>query len=78
MQKAIFANGVALSADEDFVLGGIVSLSVDQILAQRTGSWHDPEGKVYGVTTAASHNGYLYIGTAPGGSRGVHRVLLTK
>ncbi|MEK4063850.1 MULTISPECIES: SMP-30/gluconolactonase/LRE family protein [unclassified Paenibacillus] len=42
------------------------------------GSWHDPEGKLYGVTTAASHNGYLYIGTAPGGSKGVHRVLLTK
>lgn len=42
------------------------------------GSWHDPEGSLYGVTTAASHNGYLYIGTAPGGSKGVHRVLLTK
>ncbi|OMD48458.1 gluconolactonase [Paenibacillus borealis] len=42
------------------------------------GSWHDPEGKLYGVTTAASHNGYLYIGTAPGGSKGVHRVLLTQ
>ncbi|KRE75481.1 SMP-30/gluconolactonase/LRE family protein [Paenibacillus sp. Soil750] len=41
-------------------------------------SWHDPEGSLYGVTTAASDNGYLYIGTAPGGSRGVHRVLLTK
>ncbi|MNN76043.1 hypothetical protein D3C81_1923910 [compost metagenome] len=41
-------------------------------------SWHDPEGKLYGVTTAASHNGYLYIGTAPGGSKGVHRVPLTK
>ncbi|MNH99805.1 Lactonase drp35 [compost metagenome] len=41
-------------------------------------SWHDPEGSLYGVTTVASHNEYLYIGTAPGGSRGVHRVLLTK
>ncbi len=41
-------------------------------------SWHDPEGSLYGVTTAASHNGYLYIGTAPGGSQGVHRVLLTQ
>ncbi|KRE50156.1 SMP-30/gluconolactonase/LRE family protein [Paenibacillus sp. Soil724D2] len=42
------------------------------------GSWHDPEGSLNGVTTAASHNGFLYIGTAPGGSKGVHRVLLTK
>lgn len=42
------------------------------------GSWHDPEGSLFGVTTAASHSGYLYIGTAPGGSKGVHRVLLTK
>jgi sugar lactone lactonase YvrE len=42
------------------------------------GSWHDPEGTLYGVTTAASHNGYLYIGTAPGGSQGVYRVALTK
>jgi sugar lactone lactonase YvrE len=42
------------------------------------GSWHDPEGSLYGITTATSHNGYLYIGTAPGGSNGVHRVLLTK
>lgn len=33
------------------------------------GSWHDPEGKLYGVTTAASHNGYLYIGTAPEAAR---------
>lgn len=41
-------------------------------------SWQDPEGSLYGVTTAVSHNGYLYIGTAPGGSKGVHRVLLTK
>ncbi|UKS29536.1 SMP-30/gluconolactonase/LRE family protein [Paenibacillus sp. HWE-109] len=41
-------------------------------------SWHDPEGSLYGVTTAESHNEYLYIGTAPGGSRGVYRVLLTK
>lgn len=41
-------------------------------------SWHDPEGSLYGVTTAVSHNGYLYIGTAPGGSKGVHRLLLTK
>jgi sugar lactone lactonase YvrE len=41
-------------------------------------SWHDPDGSLNGVTTAASHNGYLYIGTAPGGSKGVHRVLLTK
>lgn len=41
-------------------------------------SWHDPEGSLYGVTTAVSHNGYLYIGTAPGGSQGLHRVLLTK
>ncbi|PNQ83038.1 SMP-30/gluconolactonase/LRE family protein [Paenibacillus sp. F4] len=42
------------------------------------GSWHDPEGSLYGVTTAVNHDGYLYIGTAPGGSQGVHRVLLTK
>ncbi|NOU87232.1 SMP-30/gluconolactonase/LRE family protein [Paenibacillus sp. LMG 31460] len=42
------------------------------------GSWHDPEGTLYGVTTAIKHNGYLYIGTAPGGSLGLHRVLLTK
>ncbi|WP_025683220.1 SMP-30/gluconolactonase/LRE family protein [Paenibacillus maysiensis] len=42
------------------------------------GSWHDPEGSVYGVTTVVNHDGYLYIGTAPGGSQGVHRVLLTK
>jgi sugar lactone lactonase YvrE len=42
------------------------------------GSWHDPEGSLYGITTAVSHNGYLYIGTAPGGSQGVHRVPLTK
>ncbi|MFD0621287.1 SMP-30/gluconolactonase/LRE family protein [Paenibacillus sp. GCM10027629] len=42
------------------------------------GSWHDPEGKLYGVTTAVNHNGYLYIGTAPGGSNGVHRVPLTQ
>ncbi|TXK72237.1 SMP-30/gluconolactonase/LRE family protein [Paenibacillus sp. N3.4] len=42
------------------------------------GSWHDPEGTVYGVTTATSHNGYLYIGTAPGGSPGVRRIALTK
>jgi sugar lactone lactonase YvrE len=41
-------------------------------------SWHDPEGSLYGVTTAVTHNGYLYIGTAPGGSKGVHRLLLTK
>lgn len=41
-------------------------------------SWHDPEGKLYGVTTAVNHNGYLYIGTAPGGSKGVHRVPLTQ
>ncbi|AJY77616.1 gluconolactonase [Paenibacillus beijingensis] len=40
-------------------------------------SWHDPEGSLYGVTTAVSHNGYLYIGTAPGGSQGVYRVPLT-
>ncbi|MCV9952084.1 SMP-30/gluconolactonase/LRE family protein [Paenibacillus sp. BT-177] len=42
------------------------------------GSWHDPEGSLYGVTTAVNHDGYLYIGTAPGGSQGVHRVILTK
>ncbi|MDF2651409.1 MAG: hypothetical protein K0Q73_7214 [Paenibacillus sp.] len=42
------------------------------------GSWHDPEGSLYGVTTAVNHNGYLYIGTAPGGSLGLHRVLLKK
>ncbi|MHA6529626.1 hypothetical protein [Paenibacillus sp. BAC0078] len=36
------------------------------------GSWYDLEGKLYGVTTAASHNGYLYLGTAPGGSKGVY------
>ncbi|NOU71154.1 SMP-30/gluconolactonase/LRE family protein [Paenibacillus sp. LMG 31458] len=42
------------------------------------GSWHDPEGTLYGITTAIKHNGYLYIGTAPGGSLGLHRVLLTK
>ncbi|MET3211225.1 UNVERIFIED_CONTAM: sugar lactone lactonase YvrE [Paenibacillus sp. PvR008] len=42
------------------------------------GSWHDPEGSVYGVTTVVNHDGYLYIGTAPGGSQGVHRVRLTK
>ncbi|AET58724.1 gluconolactonase [Paenibacillus terrae HPL-003] len=42
------------------------------------GSWHDPAGSLYGVTTAVNHDGYLYIGTAPGGSQGVHRVLLTK
>lgn len=41
-------------------------------------SWHDPKGSLYGVTTAVSHNGYLYIGTAPGGSKGVHRVPLTQ
>ncbi|MCD9026106.1 SMP-30/gluconolactonase/LRE family protein [Cohnella silvisoli] len=41
-------------------------------------SWHDPEGSLYGVTTAVNHNGYLYIGTAPGGSEGVHRLLLPK
>ena len=41
-------------------------------------SWHDPEGSLFGVTTAVSHNEYLYIGTAPGGSHGVHRVPLTK
>ncbi|AIQ12221.1 SMP-30/gluconolactonase/LRE family protein [Paenibacillus durus] len=41
-------------------------------------SWQDPEGSLYGVTTAVSHNGYLYIGTAPGGSQGVHRLPLTK
>ncbi|MGO0059793.1 SMP-30/gluconolactonase/LRE family protein [Brevibacillus fluminis] len=42
------------------------------------GSWHDPEGSLYGVTTATRHNGFLYIGTAPGGSQGVHRLPLTK
>jgi len=42
------------------------------------GSWHDPDGSLYGVTTAASHNGNLYIGTAPGGSKGIYRVALTK
>ncbi|OXM84336.1 SMP-30/gluconolactonase/LRE family protein [Paenibacillus rigui] len=42
------------------------------------GSWHDPEGLLYGVTTVVNHGGYLYIGTAPGGSQGVHRVALTK
>ncbi|WP_270166888.1 SMP-30/gluconolactonase/LRE family protein [Paenibacillus sp. SYP-B4298] len=40
------------------------------------GSWHDPQGKLYGVTTAVNHNGYLYLGTAPGGSTGVYRVPL--
>lgn len=39
-------------------------------------SWHDPEGTLYGITTAVSHGEYLYLGTAPGGSQGVHRVLL--
>ncbi|MEK4849206.1 SMP-30/gluconolactonase/LRE family protein [Paenibacillus sp. FSL H7-0756] len=39
-------------------------------------SWHDPEGTLYGITTAVSQGGYLYLGTAPGGSQGVHRVLL--
>ncbi|MHA6531723.1 SMP-30/gluconolactonase/LRE family protein [Paenibacillus sp. BAC0078] len=39
-------------------------------------SWHDPEGTLYGVTTAVSQGGYLYLGTAPGGSQGVHRVPL--
>lgn len=39
-------------------------------------SWHDPEGSLYGITTAVSHNGYLYIGTAPGGSEGVYRIPL--
>ncbi|MEC0230179.1 SMP-30/gluconolactonase/LRE family protein [Paenibacillus alba] len=47
-------------------------------LGELTGSWHDPIGSLYGVTTAVNHNGYLYIGTAPGGSQGVHRVLLAK
>ncbi|WP_152396615.1 SMP-30/gluconolactonase/LRE family protein [Paenibacillus guangzhouensis] len=41
-------------------------------------SWHDPNGSLYGITTAVSHHEYLYIGTAPGGSQGVHRVPLTK
>ncbi|NEW09084.1 SMP-30/gluconolactonase/LRE family protein [Paenibacillus sp. SYP-B3998] len=41
-------------------------------------SWHDPEGSLYGVTTAVNHNGYLYIGTAPGGSEGVRRLRVTK
>ncbi|MEC0123035.1 SMP-30/gluconolactonase/LRE family protein [Paenibacillus pabuli] len=39
-------------------------------------SWHDPEGTLYGITTAVSQGKYLYLGTAPGGSQGVHRVLL--
>lgn len=39
-------------------------------------SHHDPEGTLFGVTTAVSQGGYLYLGTAPGGSQGVHRVLL--
>ncbi|KQO17897.1 SMP-30/gluconolactonase/LRE family protein [Paenibacillus sp. Leaf72] len=41
-------------------------------------SWHDPEGTLYGITTAVNHNGYLYIGTAPGGSEGVYRVPLSQ
>lgn len=42
------------------------------------GSWQDPGGSLYGITTAVNHNGYLYIGTAPGGSQGVYRVALSK
>src|SRR5262245_29175972 len=36
-------------------------------------SFHDTTGSVFGLTTAQLHNGYLYLGTAPGGSNGVMR-----
>lgn len=36
----------------------------------------DPSGRLFGLTTALVHDGYVYLGTAPGGSRGIYRVKL--
>lgn len=34
----------------------------------------DPAGDTFGITTAVERDGWLYLGTAPGGSEGIHRV----
>lgn len=39
-------------------------------------SLHDTTGRVFGVTTAQPHDGYLYLGTAPGGNTGLLRTPL--
>lgn len=39
-------------------------------------SLHDTTGRVFGVTTAQLHDGYLYLGTAPGGNTGLLRAPL--
>ncbi|WP_433673993.1 SMP-30/gluconolactonase/LRE family protein [Microbacterium gorillae] len=36
----------------------------------------DPDGDTFGITTAVQRDGWLYLGTAPGGSGGIHRVML--
>ena len=41
-------------------------------------SLHDTTGRVFGLTTAQHHSGYLYLGTAPGGSNGVMRYRLSR
>lgn len=53
--------------------GVVVQLGADgQVLRTLA----DPEGDTFGITTAVERNGWLYLGTAPGGSSGIHRVML--
>ncbi|MFK4789631.1 SMP-30/gluconolactonase/LRE family protein [Microbacterium sp. ZW T5_56] len=53
--------------------GVVVQLGADGSVVRTLA---DPAGDTFGVTTAVERDGWLYLGTAPGGSAGIHRVAL--